>query len=771
MVEAAVTVPTASQRLPTRVRLDATPMANLAATVFGGITCWESVGSDPQFALIHPELPLAAGWYRLRGSLRELDGLLANPCLYPDYGSGIDEQTRIDLGLAVGSGMLDAVVHFSAALQALRFDPTDAYARFELGPLEIYRLSEREAFWLLLRNGVGARLRDSPQEALEFADSARSQWREQGAAASLQALLCTERKDVRTRDAGYRTWALREDRRLAELVSSAGNDTSVRAGVLSLILHDQEGADFSACLEALARLAGQSVEIVADARQIGEWPKNCAMPSLREVDVYASLGARLRMAQANFVAVLAADDRIHPVTVKVLAMAASSFPAASVFYSDEDRVQEQEQRFAPLFKPVWDRLRWYEQDYLGRSAFVRRQEIKDSLLDGLDPEVPWFSLLSALIHEHGAVPLHVPHVLRHVSGDVGPIYAPFARHEVSAVARARVLGQSLRAQGAEVEVFGRRRLRVRYGLGAEPEVEIIIPTRDRIDLLERCISTLIATTQYSRYRITVVDNGSVEAQSHAYFDAISQDARVRILRYDRPFNYSAINNYAVAQCDAQIVVLLNNDIEITDAGWLQELVRLALRPRAGAIGAKLFYPDGSLQHAGVVLGVGGVAAHAFAHAPHDFAGEYGRALVVQHYSAVTAACLAVTRAAYVAIGGLDESIAVAFNDVDFCLRLRAHGYENAWTPHAQAYHHESASRGIEDDPEKQARFAGEVSTMLARWQQVLVADPAYSPCLSLDSPAFTLDPDRHAETLARDLQPVYPLEYLPPVTRGTFPEG
>ncbi|MBB4132421.1 glycosyltransferase family 2 protein [Xanthomonas sp. 3075] len=771
MVEAAVTVPAASQRLPTRMRLDVTPLANLACIVSGGIPIWESVGSDPQFALTHSALPLAAGWYRLRGSLRELDGHLSDPCLYPDYGSGIAEDTRIDLALAVGRGMLDAVVHFSDPLQALRFDPTGAYARFELGPLEIYRLSEREAFWLLLRNGIGERLRDTPQEALELADGARAQWREQGASASLQALLHTEREDARARDAGYATWAQREDRWLAGLVSSAHNDTSVQARVLSLIFHDQEEADFSACLEALACLAGQAVEIVADARQIGEWPKDRAMPSLRMVDASASLGARLRMAQANFVAVLAADDRIHPMTVKVLTMAACSFPAASVLYSDEDRVQEQGGRFAPLFKPVWDRLRWYEQDYLGRSAFVRRQEIEDGLLEGLDPEVPWFSLLSALIHERGVIPLHLPHVLRHVSGDVGPIYAPFARHEVNAAARARVLGRALRTQGAEVEVFGRQRLRVRYGLGAEPEVEIIIPTRDRIDLLERCIGTLLATTAYSRYRITVVDNGSIEAQSHAYFNAISQDARVRILRYDRPFNYSAINNYAVAQCAAQIVVLLNNDIEITDAGWLQELVRLALRPGAGAIGAKLFYPDGSLQHAGVVLGIGGVAAHAFAHAPHDFAGEYGRALVVQHYSAVTAACLAVTRAAYVAVGGLDESIAVAFNDVDFCLRLRAHGYENAWTPHAQAYHHESASRGIEDDPQKQARFAGEVATMLGRWQQVLAADPAYSPCLSLDGPAFSLDPDRHAETLARDLQPVYPLEYLPPVTRGTFPEG
>ncbi|QNH22733.1 family 2 glycosyl transferase [Xanthomonas sp. GW] len=771
MVEvAAVTVADPSQRPPVRLRWDATPLADLACIASGEVATWESVGPDPQFALAQPMLPLAAGWYRLRGVLRELDGRLTNPCLYPDYGNGIAEDTRIDLALVAGSGILDVVVQFPEPLQALRFDPTDAYARFELGLLECYRLSEREAFWLLLRGGVGERLRDAPQEALELVDDAQSQWREQGASASLHALLRTGRADTTARDAGYATWVLREDRRLAELVSTPDSDTRIQAPVLSLIFHDRAAADFSACLDALGSLTGQAVEIVADARQLGDWPLGRGLPSLQVVDASALLGARLRAAQGAYVAVLAADDRIHPMIAKVLAEVVP-LPAAALVYSDEDRVDETGRRFAPLFKPAWDRLRWYEQDYLGRSAFVRRDALVDGLLDGLDPDAPWFSLLCALIHEYDAIPLHLPHMLRHVNGDVGPVCAPFARSEADAMARARVLGQALQSQGARIHVLDQQRLRVRYALDAEPDVEIIIPTRDRIDLLEQCISTLLARTDYSRYRITVVDNGSVEAQSHAYFEAIGQVPRVRVLRYDRPFNYSAINNYAVAHCTAQIVILLNNDIEITDAGWLQELVRLASRPGAGAIGAKLFYPDGSLQHAGVVLGIGGVAAHAFAHAPHDFAGEYGRALLTQRYSAVTAACLAVTRAAYVAVGGLDESIAVAFNDVDFCLRLRAHGYDNAWTPHAQAYHHESASRGIEDDPVKQARFAGEVATMKARWRRVLGDDPAYSPCLSLEAPAFSLDPDRHALALARDLHPVYPIEYAPPVTRGAFPES
>jgi GT2 family glycosyltransferase len=765
MVDVAVTVVDVSQRQPTRMLWTALPLADLACVVSGEIATWDSVGPDPQFALPQPALPVAAGWYRLRGVLRELDGRLTNPCFYPDYGSGIAEDSRIDLALVAGRGRLDVVVQFLKPLQALRFDPTDAYARFELGPIECYRLSEREAFWLLLRNGVGERLRDSSGEAQQFVDSAQSQWRELGASASLHALLSIERKDAMSRDAGYATWSQREDRHLAKLVASSHNDRPIQAPVLSLILHDRVGADFSLCLNALGAMDGEMLEIVADALQLGERTVSAAMLSLRMVDASASLGARLRAAQGVYVAVLAADDRIHPMTTDVLAKMIS-LPTATLIYSDEDRVDEDGRRYAPMFKPAWDRLRWYEQDYLGRSAFVRRDVLVDGLLDGLDQEVPWFSLLCELIHERSVIPLHLPHMLRHVHGDAGPICAPFARSEADVHSRARALDAALRAQGAQIYIVNRHRLRVKYALEVEPDVEIIIPTRDRIDLLQQCISTLLSRTEYCHYRITVVDNGSVEERSHAYFEAIGQDPRVRVLHYDRPFNYSAINNYAVAHCAAQIVVLLNNDIEITDAGWLKELVRLASRPGAGAIGAKLFYPDGLLQHAGVVLGVGGVAAHAFAHAPCNFAGEYGRARLTQQYSAVTAACLAVKRAAYIAVGGLDESLAVAFNDVDFCLRMRAHGYENVWTPYAQAYHHESASRGIEDNPDKQARFAGEVATMQARWQHVLAGDPAYSPCLSLDAPVFSLDPDRHAPVLARSPCSIYFAGNSPPVPRG-----
>jgi GT2 family glycosyltransferase len=259
----------------------------------------------------------------------------------------------------------------------------------------------------------------------------------------------------------------------------------------------------------------------------------------------------------------------------------------------------------------------------------------------------------------------------------------------------------------------------------------VIPTRDRVDLLRNCVESLLAKTDYPDFEIVVVDNQSQEPETFAYFAELERGDRTRVLRYDAPFNYSAINNWAVSQCDGALVGLLNNDIEAIAPGWLREMAGHALRPEIGAVGAMLYYPNDTIQHAGVVLGVGGVANHAYLGQPRGYPGHGGRAKVAQGLSAVTAACLLVRRDAYERVGGLDETLEVAFNDVDFCLRLRAAGLQNLWTPFAEFYHHESASRGSEDTPEKAARFRGEVERMESRWCEQLYWDPAYNPNLTL----------------------------------------
>lgn len=292
------------------------------------------------------------------------------------------------------------------------------------------------------------------------------------------------------------------------------------------------------------------------------------------------------------------------------------------------------------------------------------------------------------------------------------------------------------AARVEVHPFG---YRMRRGFKDKmPSVSLIIPTRDRLDLLRVCVGSILERTEYPDFEVVIVDNQSVECETLEYFENLRKRHNVRVLRYDAPFNFSEINNFAAAQSRGELVGLINNDIEVTHADWLHEMASHAVRPEIGAVGAMLYYPNDTIQHAGVLLGPGGVAGHIYCGMPRGHRGQMSRALVAQEMSAVTAACLMVRRKVYEDVGGLDPELQVAFNDVDFCLRIRAAGYRNLWTPFAELYHHESATRGYEDTPEKQARFESEVKFMQSRWGEILLKDPAYNPNLTLTGTPFGL---------------------------------
>jgi GT2 family glycosyltransferase len=287
-----------------------------------------------------------------------------------------------------------------------------------------------------------------------------------------------------------------------------------------------------------------------------------------------------------------------------------------------------------------------------------------------------------------------------------------------------------------------------------PLVSLIIPTRNGVDLLKQCIDSIRTKTTYAPYEIIVVDNGSDEQATLDYLHSQASAGNIRVIRDDRPFNYSALNNGAIASANGELVGLINNDIEVISDTWLDEMVSLALQPGVGAVGAKLLYPDGKIQHAGVVIGMGGVAGHAHRLFPRDSFGYFSRNALISSFSAVTAACLIVRKSIYQQVGGLNEAdLAVAFNDVDFCLRIREAGYRNVYTPYAELYHHESATRGTEDNPVKKARFAREVAYMHERWGDLLQRDPAYSPNLALDNTDFSLAWPPRVEPLSRHAAP------------------
>jgi GT2 family glycosyltransferase len=282
---------------------------------------------------------------------------------------------------------------------------------------------------------------------------------------------------------------------------------------------------------------------------------------------------------------------------------------------------------------------------------------------------------------------------------------------------------------------------VRYPIPEpEPLVSLVIPTKDKLEYLESCINSILQKTTYPNYEIIIVDNQSADKSTQEYFKRIQkQDRRVSVLSYSHPFNFSAINNHAVYAARGDLIGLLNNDIEVISPDWLTEMASHALRPEIGCVGAKLYYTDETIQHAGVILGIGGVAGHSHKYFQRSAQGYFQRLTVIQNFSAVTAACLLVRKKVYMEVGGFEEdSLKVAFNDIDFCLKVKSVGYRNLWTPYAELYHHESISRGLDESPEKIKRFKSEIAFMKNKWGQILERDKYYNPNLTLTAEDFSL---------------------------------
>ena len=404
------------------------------------------------------------------------------------------------------------------------------------------------------------------------------------------------------------------------------------------------------------------------------------------------------------------------------------------FYGDDDDLTEQGEREAPRFKPDWnpDLLNGY--DYIGAAGIYQVHAVKK--LGGWEGDT-WADARHAmhlrLVKAFAEVPpVHCPGIIRHSR------VCQMPRQAGSGVLGQ--LRQSLPSAGVfPGEVPGS--VRVRHALPAVlPKVSLLVPTRDGIEILKPCVDAILSLTTYPNFELLVLDNQSTCKRTLAYFDELTaRDSRVQVLQYDKPFNYSAINNFGARNASGEIIGLINNDIEPIDDGWLREMVSHVARPEIGCVGAKLYYPDDSIQHAGVVLGIGGVAGHAQKYYRRDADGYNYRLKLIQNYSAVTAACLLVRRSVFEEVGGLNEEhLAVAFNDVDFCLRVGMAGYRHVWTPYAELYHHESVSRGADNNRAKRARALSEANYMRERWGDMLFHDPAYSPQLTLAFEDFSL---------------------------------
>ncbi|RYH68012.1 MAG: glycosyltransferase family 2 protein [Alcaligenaceae bacterium] len=458
--------------------------------------------------------------------------------------------------------------------------------------------------------------------------------------------------------------------------------------------------------------------------------------------IVAASNSALEMATGDWIALMDHDDLLSEHALFWVADCINAKPDARLIYSDEDKIDESGRRSDPYFKCDWNIDLFYSHNMFSHLGVFDSALVRDvgGFQVGMQGSQDWDLVLRCLEKIEPSQVAHVPRVLYHWRVHAESTAQSADAKPYAALAGERALNEHFQRTGirAAVEYIGSG-YRVRYELPmALPLVSLIIPTRNALELTRQCISSIVERTTYSNYEIILVDNGSDDLDALAYFKTIETASNIRVVRDDGAFNYAAINNRAVALAKGEFVALVNNDIEVISPEWLTEMVSIALQPQVGAVGARLWYPNKTLQHGGVVLGIGGVASHSHKLVPQGNLGYFGRASLIQSFSAVTAACLVVRKNLYERVGGLDEkNLKVAYNDVDFCLRLREIGFRNVWTPYAQLFHHESATRGSDLTEEGLERLGIERTYMLQRWGNLLQYDPAYSPNLTLDGDDFS----------------------------------
>jgi O-antigen biosynthesis protein len=452
----------------------------------------------------------------------------------------------------------------------------------------------------------------------------------------------------------------------------------------------------------------------------------------------------LGIATGDFIALLDHDDLLTPDALYEVIVLLNQHPGADMIYSDEDKIDDAGNLSAPFFKPDWCPDSFLARMYTCHFGVYRREVIE--LIGGFRAGYEGsqdYDLVLRFTEKTENI-FHIPKILYHwrihpQSAASCPDQKPYA-----AISAKRALTDALVRRKEPGQVLPVKNITghytIRYEIKNHPKVSIIIPTKDLAEILDTCLISIFEKTLYSNYEVIIVDNGSIEETTKNLFSKWQEKEPERFVSYhlDIPFNYSKINNFAVTKATGDYLLFLNNDTEILTPDWIEGMLEQAQRPSIGAVGALLLYPDNTIQHAGVIIGIGGVAGHSHKHFPQDSNGYFYQLKTVNNYSAITAACLMCKKEDFKLVGGFEEKLEVAFNDVDFCLKLIALGYRNIWVPHVIVYHYESKSRGYEDTPEKQKRFAEEIEYMKSKWKIYIDSDPCYNQNLTRTYENYTI---------------------------------
>ena len=463
----------------------------------------------------------------------------------------------------------------------------------------------------------------------------------------------------------------------------------------------------------------------------------------RQLHIAENTNEAIKIATGDFIAFSDHDDLLTPDAMFHVAKAVNENMELEVLYSDEDKVSAGHKFMQPHMKPDFniDLLRTV--NYICHLFVVKKTMIEK--VGMLRPEFDGaqdYDFILRCVEATNRI-YHIPRILYHwrffegstAENPESKLYAFEAGKRAIEAHYERV---GIRAKVVQGEFLGL--YRTRYIRDKDPLVSILIPNKDHTDDLDRCIRSIEEKSTYHNYEYIIIENNSDQEETFAYYKKLQEEnPKAHVVYWDGEFNYSAINNYGASFANGEYLLLLNNDVEVINADWLEEMLGYCMRDDVGIVGARLYYPDDTIQHAGVVIGFGGIAGHAFVQQKRGTTGYCHRIICAQDYSAVTAACMIVKKSVFEEVGGLTEELKVAFNDVDFCMKVRQTGKLVVYNPYAELYHYESKSRGLEDTPEKVARFNSEIKKFSDRWPEILKnGDPYYNPNLTLKSQDFSL---------------------------------
>jgi O-antigen biosynthesis protein len=713
---------------------------------------WEALAKDPQFLLYGP---WPKGWTEVSWSAAS--GYPLRMRIYFDRGRGFNDMENLDLSVVFGEERTrySVIIPMGKEIRGVRLDPGEAAGTFTLSDLKMKSLTRLHIFMRATRRFFKKRgvSYDSISYFVRLIGSALVRSGVGG--------VWNWAKDILMPSQDYEQWVIYNaptEKDIERIKAHIPELTYKPLFSIVVPVYNVEEIWLRKCIESVqAQLYPYWELCIADDAspnpRIRQVLEEYAAKDSRIKVVYreqnghisAASNSALEIASGEFIVLLDNDDELTRDALYENVLLLNNHPEADMIYSDEDKISEVGERHTPFFKPDWSPDNFLSMMYTCHLGVYRTDLVRGIGGFRLGFEGSQDHDLVLRLTEQTSNIYHIPKILYHWRTVAQSTAMNPSSKSYAVIAGEKAIQEALdrRGEGGRVEAMENLpgRYMVHYPTKNNPLISILIPTRNMASVLEPCLISIFEKSTYTNYEVIVIDNGSKEQETLTLFEQWKQrePERFKVITLDIPFNYSRLNNEAAKQTKGELLLLLNNDIEVITPNWLEEMAGQAMRASIGAVGAKLYFPDNTIQHAGVTLGVGGVAGHTFRELDANHPGYFDRLIIVSNYSAVTGACLMVRRELFEEVGGLEEELQVAFNDVDFCLKLLEKGYRNLLVPQVKLYHHESKSRGYEDTPDKMQRFLGEVNRMKKRWDGLLYRDPCYNPNLTLKRSDYSVE--------------------------------